>query len=289
MSGPKVIVGIPVFNGEDMISECLDCVVNQTYQNIEIRVYDNASTDRTASIVRDYANRDNRIKFIVRDTNVGAAKNFMDLLHEADAPYFMWRAHDDLSSLNFIEELILAFTSKVDAKLAVSSVSTVRKDRPTQKTIPRPPTGGDLRQIKELLFDSHASWFYGLWETDALKRIFDYVHPRYPHPWASDHLAMYPLFLKREIVMAPKASFTQRIVLKESNKVLLRPSVAELFYLRKQFRQVCEHYIEESGFFGWKGMAIRFLTLFYVGKRVYKLRKLLLRGAREKLFSTFER
>src|SRR5690606_3614979 len=58
---PRVAVGVPVWNGERHLEDCLDSLLAQTYDDIGIVISDNASTDRTAAICRAYAARDERI------------------------------------------------------------------------------------------------------------------------------------------------------------------------------------------------------------------------------------
>ena len=58
-----VSIGIPVYNGEKYIREALDSVLAQTYQNIEVIISDNASTDRTQAICVDYSKRHPRINY----------------------------------------------------------------------------------------------------------------------------------------------------------------------------------------------------------------------------------
>ena len=63
MSVPKVSIIIPAYNTEEYIDDMLDCVVNQTYQNIEIIIINDGSTDSTLDHIKKYKERDNRIIF----------------------------------------------------------------------------------------------------------------------------------------------------------------------------------------------------------------------------------
>ena len=64
MSIPKVSIVVPCYNVEKYLRECLDSVVNQTLQEIEIICINDGSTDATLSILKEYADRDNRIRVI---------------------------------------------------------------------------------------------------------------------------------------------------------------------------------------------------------------------------------
>ena len=59
--GPKISVIIPVYNGEDYLCECLDSVIHQTLQDIEIFIVNDGSTDSTEEILKKYSALDQRI------------------------------------------------------------------------------------------------------------------------------------------------------------------------------------------------------------------------------------
>lgn len=72
----KVSIIIPVYNVENYLHRCLDSIVNQTLKEIEIICIDDGSTDGSSSILKDYANRDSRIKVVAQDNSgQGAARN----------------------------------------------------------------------------------------------------------------------------------------------------------------------------------------------------------------------
>ena len=73
---PRLSIGLPVYNGERYLAEAFDCFLAQTFQDFEIIVCDNASTDRTAEICRSFAQRDPRIRYYRNEKNLGAIPNF---------------------------------------------------------------------------------------------------------------------------------------------------------------------------------------------------------------------
>ncbi len=93
--GPLVSIGLPVFNGERYLDEAIRSVLTQTLDDLELVICDNASTDRTAEICRDWAARDGRIRYFRNERNLGAAPNYNRTFQESRGRYFKWLAHDD--------------------------------------------------------------------------------------------------------------------------------------------------------------------------------------------------
>jgi glycosyltransferase involved in cell wall biosynthesis len=103
---PCVSIGMPVFNGELYLAEALDSLLSQTYENFELLIADNASTDRTETICRRYVASDRRIRYYRHQTNLGAARNYNYVYELSAGKYFKWAAHDDLCAPEFIERCV---------------------------------------------------------------------------------------------------------------------------------------------------------------------------------------
>lgn len=90
-----VSLGMPVFNGEKYLRQSLDTVLAQSYGDFELVVSDNASTDATPDILRDYQRRDGRIRVLRQSTNVGVARNWNAAAREARGAYFKFVSSND--------------------------------------------------------------------------------------------------------------------------------------------------------------------------------------------------
>ena len=95
---PRVSVGVPVYNGERYLAQTLDSLLSQTFDDFEIIVCDNASTDLTETICRTYAAQDARIRYVRNVVNLGASENYRRVLELSSGEYFRWANSDDLSS-----------------------------------------------------------------------------------------------------------------------------------------------------------------------------------------------
>ena len=105
-SPSRVSIGVPVYNGETYLPQALDSLLAQTYPDVEIVISDNASTDATENICRDYANRDDRIRYYREDVNRGLSWNFNRVFELSRGEYFKWAAADDICVPEFVERCV---------------------------------------------------------------------------------------------------------------------------------------------------------------------------------------
>ena len=99
---PKVTIGIPTYNRADgYFRQALESALNQTYQNIEIIIADNCSTDNTDSYVNSIS--DSRIKYFKHSKNIPPNDNFNFCLDKATGKYFLLLHDDDLIDHDFVE------------------------------------------------------------------------------------------------------------------------------------------------------------------------------------------
>src|ERR1700754_583434 len=95
-AAPRLSIGLPVYNSEDYLAESLEALLGQSFEDFELIISDNASTDGTADICRRYRGQDSRIRYIRQPRNIGGAPNHNFLVHEARGELFKWASHDDL-------------------------------------------------------------------------------------------------------------------------------------------------------------------------------------------------
>lgn len=105
---------IPAYNAAETITRSLDSVLNQSYQNLEVIVVNDGSSDKTEEILKDYASRDKRIKYIYKDNGgVSSARNLGML--QATGDYISFLDCDDSYRIDF-------------AKLVVNKIGKVQPD-----------------------------------------------------------------------------------------------------------------------------------------------------------------
>jgi hypothetical protein len=118
MTAPRVSIGMPIYNGEAYMAETIDSILGQTFGDFELIISDNASTDATEEIARRYVAEDRRVRYVRNAENVGAARNYNQLVGFAEADYFKWAGYDDILLPTNLERCVAALDA--DGGLAIA-------------------------------------------------------------------------------------------------------------------------------------------------------------------------
>ena len=178
---PQVSIGMPVYNGEKFIREALDSLLAQTFTDFELIISDNASTDGTEAICREYAARDPRIRYVRQSENRGAAANFRFVLDEAVGEYFMWAAADDIWGKGFIEKCTnlldrnpqtgMAMTGYVARSYLARTLNLKFKNNPLS-CIEIQNKKERLLEYSKMPFSSHKdNLVYALWRRRVISKV----------------------------------------------------------------------------------------------------------------------
>lgn len=118
----KVSIVIPVYNAEKTIIRCLDSINNQTYQNLEIIVINDGSTDDTQRIVSEYVNRNNKEqRFVfIKQPNKGVSATRNTGIKTATGTYIAFADADDYMALDGIEHMVEKI-KKTDAVMVIAN------------------------------------------------------------------------------------------------------------------------------------------------------------------------
>ena len=140
---PLVSIGLPVYNGEAYLEEALRCFLDQTVDDLEIVVSDDASTDRTAEISQDLAAKDGRIRYFPGVEQRGASRNFNRVFACSRGRYFRWAAHDDLCAPTYLERCLEALESGSDVVMAHSAAAYIDSSGAPVRTLLRGYVDGE--------------------------------------------------------------------------------------------------------------------------------------------------
>lgn len=118
VSTPRVSIALPVYNGEPYLQITLADLAAQTFEDWEIVICDNASTDGTEALVREAASGDPRIRYVRNERNLGALPNANKAIALGRAPLTCLWGHDDRHHPDFLADLVGALDDAPEAVLA---------------------------------------------------------------------------------------------------------------------------------------------------------------------------
>ena len=134
MEDPKVSVLIPSYNQETLIEQTIMSALTQNYDNLEVVVSDDASTDRTPQILRELQQRyPGRLKIFLHETNLGVTKNHTRGLLECHGEFVAFQDGDDLLLPGKIEKQVRFMLEHPDCTISSHDVDVF--DSETGKTL----------------------------------------------------------------------------------------------------------------------------------------------------------
>lgn len=122
-------VGIPTYNRVAALERAVSSVLAQDYENIDVVISDNASTDTTERFCRELASRDLRVRYVRNQTNLGPTANFNRARAECNGDYLMWLGDDDHLDPGYLRRCVEALQE--DPTLALATGLVQYDDGPT--------------------------------------------------------------------------------------------------------------------------------------------------------------
>jgi glycosyltransferase involved in cell wall biosynthesis len=170
---PRLTIGLPVYNGEAYLAESLDALLGQSYEDFELLISDNASTDGTAGICQRYLRQDPRVRYVRQPRNIGAAPNHNYVFQHGRGELFQTAAHDDLYARDLIKRCVDVLDEDPRIVLAYSwsaAIDTAGSVNPVEC-----PVATDAPQAPErfrsMLFDGWIDALFGVVRREVLLRI----------------------------------------------------------------------------------------------------------------------
>lgn len=217
---PLVSIGLPVYNSEKYLDQCLTSLLNQDYPNFELIISDNASTDQTATICQKYYKQDSRIRYYHQRKNIGAINNFNFVLSKAKGKYFMWGGADDHWHKHYLKYLVNFLTKNSQYDLVASEYIYFSDKTKSARKIEQPEFTKYPR-IKSILTFLHNGLslindvlYYGLIKTKLLKELGGHIvdrRRRYVNYLNNDIYSTYYWLIKGiRFAIIPKILFYKR-------------------------------------------------------------------------------
>jgi len=206
---PKVSVGMPVFNAEQRLGAAVESVLGQTFRDLELIISDNASTDGTDAICREYAAKDPRVQYQRNARNLGATENFNIVFRCARGQYFKWATSNDLCDPAFIDACVKVLEERHDTVVAFPGTRLVHPDsgdaenyNVRQDLLQERPSDRFRAFLERRLMNNQ---LYGLIRAEVLRKI-----PPLGNYFGSDLVLLAELALHGKFVELPDFLFFRR-------------------------------------------------------------------------------
>jgi glycosyltransferase involved in cell wall biosynthesis len=170
---PRLSIGLPVYNGEKYLAESLDALLGQSYGDFELIISDNASSDATEEICREYLAKDPRISYFRQPVNIGATPNHNWTFEHSRGELFKWASYDDLYGRDLLRRCIEALDADPGLVLAHAHQAIIDGNGDIVLTVDYPLATDDPRpaeRFRSLLFTVGGDDFYGVMRSDILRR-----------------------------------------------------------------------------------------------------------------------
>lgn len=122
---PKVTICIPHYNNKNTIKETLDSLLKQDYTNIEIKIFDNASTDGSLEILHDYEHKYENIQVFENEVNIGGEANFTKCIENLEGEYGAIFHADDLYSKEMVSKQVEFLEKNRDCSAVATHAYTI--------------------------------------------------------------------------------------------------------------------------------------------------------------------
>jgi len=207
---PLVSIGLPVYNEQRFIRETVASLLAQDFEDLELIISDNASTDGTEEICRQFAAQDPRVSYERSEVNRGAFVNFDRVFELASAKYFMWAGAHDLWSPSFISRAVGMLEADSQLVLAYPrpiTIDTTGKELGAVDDHFAMPSGSDLERYLYLIWHLQScNMFHGLMRRQALPPA------GLRHVWGADIILLAGLALRGDIAEVADEFFYRRII-----------------------------------------------------------------------------
>ncbi len=129
-----VSIALPVYNGERFVGDAIESILSQDFAEFELVISDNASTDATGDICREYVNRDARVRYVRNAQNIGSAANFTQSFGLVSGRYFKWMAADDMLAVGYLRACVQILEEDPSVVLVTTKPTLVDEDGRTPLT-----------------------------------------------------------------------------------------------------------------------------------------------------------
>ena len=172
-AAPRLTIGLPVYNGEKYLAESIDALLGQSYTDFELIISDNASTDGTTDICRQYGKQDSRICYVRQPSNIGCAPNHNFVVRQAKGELFKWASDDDLYARTMLARCVEALDEHPHVVLANPWTAMIDNSGTVTKAVEYSVATASARapeRFRSMMFDGWFDDIGGVIRTEILRR-----------------------------------------------------------------------------------------------------------------------
>ena len=175
-TNPLVSIGIPVYNRLPQTRRAIECILNQTYKNLEIIISNDCSPNpEMYTMLDEYAAKDKRIKLTHQPVDLEIYGNYHFVQAEATGKYFMYGQDDDWWSPDCIELLVNDLESHPDQMVSMPTSKFMEESGAEWATF----KFNDMNIVRFIYGEKCPFIWMGMWKTDLLRQ-FDYSDKEEP-------------------------------------------------------------------------------------------------------------
>ncbi|MGD9638582.1 MAG: glycosyltransferase family 2 protein [Alphaproteobacteria bacterium] len=272
----KVTVGLPVYNGDKYLDKALESLCCQSFDDFEILISDNASTDKTPDIISKWQEQSSKIKYFRQNENLGMVGNFDWVFNNASSPFFILAAHDDLWSKDYVKELYETMVSNDGCLLAVPKVIKTNPDGSENLVTPfndRIDEYKGTKRVKKLLRWAQSGWVYGIFNKEELIKA-NKATKVYGFAWGNEFITMLPFLLSGKVFGNNNAIYYQRQTGLSEDRYKPK-NLKEQYKLYKSFLRESLNILKTSKHSAIAKARLFFAILKYTDKHAWKIRRLI--------------
>lgn len=146
----KITVLLPVYNGDPTLTSAIESILDQDLTDFDFLIIDDASTDRSAEIIRDYAERDTRIRPLFNSENIGLAKTLNKGIETAKGEFIVRMDQDDESLPHRLRTQYLYMKNRPAVMVAGSYVFHMGKERNKDRLVKLPTTASEIAKTLKI-------------------------------------------------------------------------------------------------------------------------------------------
>lgn len=177
MSEHRIIIGLPVYNGEKYLEAAIESHLAQSFGDFGLVISDNGSTDATPEICARYARQDSRVTYVRSPTNRGILWNHRRVMEPitGSTPYFRWAGADDIPEPGLLAAMVEVLDKRPEIEAVMPATKNIDEDgaviRSMDRTLNLESQDVYQRARQILLANYQHVIAYGLLRTGSLRQM----------------------------------------------------------------------------------------------------------------------